>query len=401
MTEKISSRFKTNNNNSLNKSVEETIKPSNNEFRQELLDKINSIPVWFEYSKEKQKELVVNFLENKIHSENLKITTEEKDNMVSEMLKTVYDFGAIQHLLDNENVSSVIVNGTNSVHIEINGKILNTDEKLTEKQLSYLLHTIQHLLDSDISSGFNKFVTDKYYITIIGKDISKNGINIHIKKIKEFEASTLINNGMLTKDVFDFILSLIYSGKNIILSGGINSGKTILLDAILKNSLHDKRVYLLENNQNFSANFDTLVKFKTNNNYYEELIIYIQKSYPDYFISDLNIADTKFSDINCRLITLRSNSIDEVIKEFTSAYINAGFIDKYARQRFLTDYDYIIQLRKNDSGNMILDSISELVPAKTLSASIKTIVKYTEGKYISDIPQPLTSMRIRSISANN
>ena len=401
MTEKISSRFKTNNNNSLNKSVEETIKPSNNEFRQELLDKINSIPVWFEYSKEKQKELVVNFLENKIHSENLKITTEEKDNMVSEMLKTVYDFGAIQHLLDNENVSSVIVNGTNSVHIEINGKILNTDEKLSEKQLSYLLHTIQHLLDSDISSGFNKFVTDKYYITIIGKDISKNGINIHIKKIKEFEASTLINNGMLTKDVFDFILSLIYSGKNIILSGGINSGKTILLDAILKNSLHDKRVYLLENNQNFSANFDTLVKFKTNNNYYEELIIYIQKSYPDYFISDLNIADTKFSDINCRLITLRSNSIDEVIKEFTSAYINAGFIDKYARQRFLTDYDYIIQLRKNDSGNMILDSISELVPAKTLSASIKTIVKYTEGKYISDIPQPLTSMRIRSISANN
>ena len=321
--------------------------------------------------------------------------------MVSEMLKTVYDFGAIQHLLDNENVSSVIVNGTNSVHIEINGKILNTDEKLTEKQLSYLLHTIQHLLDSDISSGFNKFVTDKYYITIIGKDISKNGINIHIKKIKEFEASTLINNGMLTKDVFDFILSLIYSGKNIILSGGINSGKTILLDAILKNSLHDKRVYLLENNQNFSANFDTLVKFKTNNNYYEELMIYIQKSYPDYFISDLNIADTKFSDINCRLITLRSNSIDEVIKEFTSAYINAGFIDKYARQRFLTDYDYIIQLRKNDSGNMILDSISELVPAKTLSASIKTIVKYTEGKYISDIPQPLTSMRIRSISANN
>ena len=61
MTEKISSRFKTNNNNSLNKSVEETIKPSNNEYRQELLDKINSIPVWFEYSKEKQKELVVNF----------------------------------------------------------------------------------------------------------------------------------------------------------------------------------------------------------------------------------------------------------------------------------------------------------------------------------------------------
>ena len=148
-----------------------------------LMTKIESVPVWFEYSKSKQKELIRNFVDKKIIFDNITISEQEKDNIVEKLFTSVSDFGPVQYLLDNKKVSSVMINGTQSVYIEINGKILNTDIKLSENQLNFLLKVIMN--DAENYSEINNLKTDKYFITVVNSNLCNSGANLLIKKIKE------------------------------------------------------------------------------------------------------------------------------------------------------------------------------------------------------------------------
>ena len=105
------------------------------ELKKSLLEKIDSIPVWFEYTADRQKDLIKSFVENKLISESIKLADNEKDDLIEKLFTSIMGFGPLDYLIVQETVDAIFVNGINSVHIEINGKILNTEMKLNEKQI--------------------------------------------------------------------------------------------------------------------------------------------------------------------------------------------------------------------------------------------------------------------------
>ena len=157
------------------------------DFKKALLEKIETIPVWFEYSKNRRRELVKNFVENKVAVENVQISDIDKELLIDNLSVAIADFGAIQYLIDNEKVAAVIVNGTKSVHIEIGGKILNTETKLDEKQLQFLIKTIGAMTECNDFNGIKNLSVDGYSICVVGDDICETGMNITIRKKQEFD----------------------------------------------------------------------------------------------------------------------------------------------------------------------------------------------------------------------
>lgn len=115
------------------------------ELKKALLEKIDSIPVWFEYTADKQKELIKSFVENKLILESIKLADNEKDDLIEKLFTSIMGFGPLDYLIVQENVDAIYVNGINSVHIEINGKILNTEMKLNEKQINFILSNISSM----------------------------------------------------------------------------------------------------------------------------------------------------------------------------------------------------------------------------------------------------------------
>ena len=101
---------------------------------------------------------------------------------------------------------------------------------------------------------------------------------------------------------------------------------------------------------------------------------------PEYFVSDINCADERFSDFPNKIITIRCSEASDALKQIVSAYKN--LLEKYAKQKALVDYDYIINFKRLPEGRIYLDSISELCPSKSTVISIKKLVKYNNGKYI-------------------
>lgn len=372
------------------------------ELKKSLLEKIDSIPVWFEYTADRQKDLIKSFVENKLSSEAIKLADNEKDDLIEKLFTSIMGFGPLDYLIVQDNVDAIYVNGVNSVHIEINGKILNTEMKLNEKQINFILSNISSMSGVKFDNSKNIWTcrVNNLLITIIMPNISQSGYNITIRKSCDFDMAKLIQNNMISKEIFDFILVMINSKKNIVISGDINSGKSTLLDVLLKSALEDKRVILLENSPSILTEFNTLMKFsidKHSEDYYL-LLSNILKMTPEYIFSDLNCVIPELSDIKGNISTLRASSVEYALSKLISSVISVDNIpEKYAKAKVLTNIDYIIQINRMNDGVRRVTSVVELTPARTAALSVKVIAKYENDGYVTEIPQPLTSIRAESL----
>ena len=372
------------------------------ELKKALLEKIDSIPVWFEYTADKLKELIKSFVENKLSSEAIKLADNEKDDLIEKLFTSIMGFGPLDYLIVQENVDAIYVNSVNSVHIEINGKILNTEMKLNEKQINFILSNISSMsgVKFDSSKNIWNCKVNNLVITIIMPKICQSGYNITIRKSCDFDVDKLIHNDMASKEIIDFIVLMVNSKKNIVISGDINSGKTTFLDVLLKTTLKDKRAILLENASTISADFNTLMKFSIDKHLddYYLLLSNILKMSPEYILSDLNFVIPELSDIKGNISTLRASSIDNALSKLISSVISADNIsEKYAKAKVLTNIDYIVQINRMSDGVRRITSVVELTPARTAALSVKVIAKYEDGGYVTEIPQPLTSIRAESL----
>ncbi len=382
-------------------SVDESVEA---DFKKALLQKIESIPVWFEYTPDKQKELIKTFVMNKLSADGKVIPENEAELLIEKLFTSIMGFGPLDYLIAQENVSTIYVNGTSSVFIEISGKVLNTEMKLNDKQMSFILKNILNL--SEVKPEDKDYIWNlkvkNMNITVILPPVSVDAANIIIKKSSQTDINSLIDKGLLNRELFNFLVSAIDSGKNIVISGDINSGKTNLLDTLISSSLTQKRTVLIEDVPQISCSFDNLIKFSVNklSGDLSMLLTNILNMSPEHLIIDLNSPVCSISDSKGTVLTLRAGSIDSALTKLVSSMVaDEKFPEKYAKGKVLSDYDYIVQINKMSDGISRITSIVELTPARTSALSVREIAKLVDNQYVTEIPQPLTSLRAESLIA--
>ena len=177
--------------------------------------------------------------------------------------------GPIQPLLEDDTINDILINGTQSVYIERNGKLIRTDVVFPQdsqvmaiaerivKAVGRQLNPSRPLVDARLLDGSR--------VNIIAPPLAVDGTTISIRKFSKrvITLDTMAENKNVSPQIAQFLRIVGKCRMNVIISGGTGSGKTTLLNAISSFIEDDERVVTIEDAAELKLQQPHIVRLET------------------------------------------------------------------------------------------------------------------------------------------
>jgi pilus assembly protein CpaF len=174
----------------------------------------------------------------------------------------------IEHLLLDDSISEVMVNGSERVFIERNGFLERVPSvALGDRALMVAVKNIARRLGDDISESkpiLDSRLPDGSRVAVVIPPCSLGGVTLTIRKFntRHFQMEDLIASGTLDRAVANRLEDYVLTRKNILISGGTGTGKSTLL-AILGNFIPpEERTLVIEDTAEIHLVHQNLVRFE-------------------------------------------------------------------------------------------------------------------------------------------
>jgi pilus assembly protein CpaF len=174
----------------------------------------------------------------------------------------------IEHLILDDSISEVMVNGADSVFIEKGGYLQPVSGvALGEKALMVAVKNIARRLGSDISEShpiLDSRLPDGSRVAVVIPPCSLCGVTLTIRKFntRHFEMQDLIAAGTLDQQLANRLEDYVLSRKNILICGGTGSGKTTALNILSRFIPEEERILLIEDTAEIQITQPNLVRFE-------------------------------------------------------------------------------------------------------------------------------------------
>jgi pilus assembly protein CpaF len=174
----------------------------------------------------------------------------------------------IEHLILDDAISEVMVNGPDHIFIEKQGFVEPVPGiRLGDKSLMVAVKNIARRLGDDISESkpiLDSRLPDGSRVAVVIPPCSVNGVTLTIRKFnsRHFGVEDLIQAGTLDRSLANQLEAYVLARKNILIAGGTGCGKTTILNALGKFIPSDERVLLIEDTSEIHMGQENLVRFE-------------------------------------------------------------------------------------------------------------------------------------------
>lgn len=188
-------------------------------------------------------------LESKRHS--MEVTAREA--LRKEIYRSIRQLGILQELIEDPEITEIMVNGTRGIFVEKDGKLQKLDIQFdSAEKLKAVIW--------QITSGCNRIVNesspivdarlpDGARVNVVLDPVAINGPILTIRRFpaEPMSMEQLVHIGALSKECRDWLKEAVRIGANILVSGGTGSGKTTFLNALSGYIPVTERVITIDN----------------------------------------------------------------------------------------------------------------------------------------------------------
>jgi pilus assembly protein CpaF len=176
----------------------------------------------------------------------------EQEELLDDICNDVLGYGPLEPLLARDDIADIMVNGSGTTYIEVQGKIQKTGIRFRDNH--QLLNICQRIVSQigrrvDESSPIcDARLPDGSRVNVIVPPLAIDGPALTIRKFKKDKLTLeqLVNFGTITPAGAEVLKVIGRCRVNTIVSGGTGSGKTTLLNCLTRYIDDDERIITCE-----------------------------------------------------------------------------------------------------------------------------------------------------------
>lgn len=357
----------------------------------------------------------------------------ERSHLFNLIDNEINGFGPITELLEDKNITEIMVNSPNEIYIEIDGQLIK-DESVSFINDEHILRTIERLIEPlgrtiDASNPMvDSRLQDGSRINAVIPPLSTRGPVITIRKFKETMTNIedLIRVGTMTPYMARFLEAAVKAKLNIIVCGGTGSGKTTLLNILSNFISSQERIITIEDAAELHLRQEHVIALETRITNYDsdgevtirDLVRNSLRMRPDRIIVGECRGSEAFDMLQAMntghdgsLTTLHANGPLDALNRLETMILMSG-LDipiKAIREYIVSAIDIVVNIERMNDGKRKVTSICELEGLDVDHIKLKEIFKFNQlgltesgsvdGEFIlyKTIPQVYKKMISRGI----
>jgi pilus assembly protein CpaF len=324
-----------------------------------------------------------------------------RQQIYNEILDEMTGFGPIQPLLDDPEISEVMVNGPKKVFVEKGGKVTKSaitfdDDDHVARIIDRIILPLGRRVDSD-SPTVDARLPDGSRVNAVIRPVSIDGPCITIRKFKKDKLSVqqLIDYGSLTQNMGEFVRACVLAHLNIVISGGTGSGKTTLLNVLSSFIPEGERIVTIEDAAELQLQQDHVLRLETKVANTDgkgavtirDLVRNALRMRPDRIVvgecrggEALDMLQAMNTGHDGSLTTLHANTPRDALSRLETMVLMSG-MDlplKVVRQQISSAVDLIIQQTRLKDGSRKVTAITEVIGMEGDTVVMTDIFKFEQ-----------------------
>lgn len=182
------------------------------------------------------------------------LSLDTKTSLGKELFNAFRKLDLLQEFLEDEEITEIMINGTQNIFYEKKGKIYRSDKRFIAKdKLEDVIQQIvagANRIVNEASPIVDARLSDGSRVNVVLAPVALNGPIVTIRKFpkESITMRQLIEWNSISDEVATFLATLVSAGYNIFISGGTGSGKTTFLNALSQFIPKDQRIITIEDN---------------------------------------------------------------------------------------------------------------------------------------------------------
>jgi pilus assembly protein CpaF len=321
-------------------------------------------------------------VERLVKDESIPMTIVERERLIEEVLDEVFGLGPLEPLLKDPGISDIMVNGFDSVYVERNGRLVETNIRFKDQAhlrmiIDRIVSNIGRRID-DSSPIVDARLQDGSRVCAVIPPLSLIGPVLSIRRFgkKLLTSEDLLRNETLTTGMLDFLSGCVEARLNLVISGGSGSGKTTMLNTLSRFIPDEERVVTIEDTAELQIQQSHLVRLETRPMNIEgagaitqrDLVINALRMRPDRIVigecrgaEALDMLQAMNTGHDGSMTTCHANSAFDAFSRLeTMVMMGTNVPDKVVRQMLSSAINIILQMIRLPDGSRKVVSIAEV-----------------------------------------
>ncbi|HEY6991300.1 MAG TPA: CpaF family protein [Bryobacteraceae bacterium] len=187
-----------------------------------------------------------------INEEKTPLSSQEKDQLIEEVLDEVFGLGPLEPLLRDRAVSDILVTTPRLIYVERGGKLEKTNIEF--KDDAHLMRIIERVVSrvgrriDESSPMVDARLPDGSRVNAVIPPLAVDGPLLSIRRFggDPLQPADLLRNLSLTEGMLELVKACVKARLNIIISGGTGAGKTTFLNMLSGFIPSNERIVTIE-----------------------------------------------------------------------------------------------------------------------------------------------------------